>query len=45
MIKEDRQCYVTDVSLHCPEIHTYSHTQQFPGIICVIPGVERARNF
>jgi hypothetical protein len=25
------------VSPRCPEIHTYSHTQQFPKIICVIP--------
>ena len=26
-----------DVSLHCPRIHTYSHTQQFSKINCVIP--------
>jgi hypothetical protein len=25
------------VSPHCPEIHTYSHTQQFTKINCVIP--------
>ena len=27
------------VSPLCPEIHTYSHTQQFTGIICVIPAL------
>jgi hypothetical protein len=25
------------VSLHCPKNHTYSHTQQFTRINCVIP--------
>jgi hypothetical protein len=25
------------VSLHCPRVHTYSHTQQFTKLICVIP--------
>jgi hypothetical protein len=31
------------VSPHCPEIHTYSHTQQFTRINCVIPTVTSAR--
>jgi hypothetical protein len=25
------------ISQHCPEIHTYSHTQQIKKINCVIP--------
>src|SRR5260370_477536 len=36
----NRRCGVTvswpHVSLHCPGDHTYSHTQQFTKIICVI---------
>jgi hypothetical protein len=31
------------VSPHCPEIHTYSHTQQFTRINCVIPTVTSTR--
>jgi len=28
---------------HCPEIHTYSHTQQFTKISCVIPTLSSDR--
>jgi hypothetical protein len=31
------------VSLHCPEIHTYSHTQRFTKINCVIPALPSQR--
>jgi hypothetical protein len=32
------------VFLHCPRVHTYGHTQQFPKIICVIPLLPRSEN-
>jgi hypothetical protein len=32
------------VSPHCPEIHTYSHTQQFTEINCVIPRCPRSES-
>jgi hypothetical protein len=31
------------VTLHCPGIHTYSHTQQFTRINCVIPTLHSYR--
>jgi hypothetical protein len=33
-----------EVSLRCPSIHTYSHTQQFPRIICVNPTLVSAHH-
>jgi hypothetical protein len=31
------------VTLHCPEIHAYSHPRQIPKIICVIPTLSSDR--